>query len=192
MLWGSPHSFSPTWRTAGAITYPWKADGATVGTGEVLARIADLDSFRVEASVADAYASRLEVGRPVRVLIDDEPLPGRVSGILPTIESGAVRFTVDLDEPSHPGLRHNLRVDVLVVTGFRADVLRAPRGPYIQGGGDEHQVFVVRGDRARRTDIRLGLIGHEFYEIVEGLEEGDEIVLSDMRDYLHAREVRVK
>jgi HlyD family secretion protein len=177
---------------SGVLTWVVEEAGATVGTGDVLARIADLDSFRVEGSVADAYAGRLEVGRPVRIPVDDEALSGNVVAILPTIESGAVRFTVDLDDPSHRALRHNLRVDILVVTGSRRGVLKAPRGPYIQGGGDRHQVFVVRGDRARRVDIRLGLIGHEFYEVVEGLDEGDEVVLSDMRDYLHAREVRLK
>jgi HlyD family secretion protein len=177
---------------SGVLTWVVEEAGATVGTGDVLARIADLDSFRVEGSVADAYAGRLEVGRPVRIPVDDEALSGNVVAILPTIESGAVRFTVDLDAPSHRALRHNLRVDILVVTGSRRGVLKAPRGPYIQGGGDRHQVFVVRGDRARRVDIRLGLIGHEFYEVVEGLDEGDEVVLSDMRDYLHAREVRLK
>ena len=177
---------------SGVLTWVNQEAGATVGVGDVLARIADLDSFRVEASVADAYASRLETGQPVRVLIGQEPLPGRVSAVLPTIESGAVRINVELDDPAHPGLRHNLRVDVLVVTGFRAGVLKAPRGPYIQGGGDRHQVFVVNADRVRRTEVRLGLIGHEYYEVVEGLEAGDEIVISDMRSYEHAHEVRLK
>jgi HlyD family secretion protein len=177
---------------SGVLTWVNQEVGATVGVGDVLARIADLDSFRVEASVADAYASRLETGQPVRVLIEKEPLPGRVSAVLPTIESGAVRINVELDDPAHSRLRQNLRVDVLVVTGFRADVLRAPRGPYIQGGGDRHHVFVVNGERVRRTDVRLGLVGHEYYEVVEGLEDGDEIVISDMRNYQHARELRLK
>jgi len=172
----------------------WVADevGATLPAGAVLARIADMQSFRVEASVSDAYASRIEVGQPVKVLLGNETLSARLSGVEPTIESGVQKFHVELDEPSHAQLRHNLRVDVLVVTDYRPGVLRAPRGPYVQQGGRHHQVFVVRGDRAHRVDIELGLAGHEFYEVVSGLAQGDEIILSDMRSQLHARELRVK
>ena len=158
----------------------------------MLARIADLKSFRVEAEVADAYASRLEVGQNVWVLIDDERLSGRVAQIQPTIEAGTVTFNVDLDEPSHGLLRHNLRADVLVVTGQRADVLKAPRGPYIRGGGREHLVFVVDTDRARRTEVTIGLVGHKHFEVVAGLSEGDEIIVSDMENYVHTGEVRLK
>jgi HlyD family secretion protein len=177
---------------AGVLTSVFKEEGATVQRGEILARIADLESFRVEAKISDAYASRLEVGQDVNVLIDEVSLLARVSGILPTIEEGTVGFTVDLANPSHAMLRQNLRVDVLVVTARRADVLKAPRGPYIRGGGDRHRVFVVESERALRTDVTIGLVGHEFYEIVDGLEEGDEIIISDVRDYLHTSKVRMK
>jgi len=177
---------------AGVLTAVFVEVGATVRRGDVLARIADLESFRVEAKVSDAYSARLDLGQDVHVLVDDQRLSARVSGILPTIEQGTVGFTVDLDNPSHALLRHNLRVDVLVVTGRRANVLKAPRGSYLRGGGDRHTIFVVDDDRALRTDVTIGLVGQEYLEIVDGLSEGDEIVLSDVRDYLHASRVRLK
>jgi HlyD family secretion protein len=177
---------------AGVLTSVFEEVGATVASGEILARIADLDSFRVEAQVSDAYASRLALGQDAHVLIGEERLPARVSGVLPTIEEGTARFIVELDDASHRLLRHNLRVEVLVVTGRRHDVLKAPRGPYIHGGGARHPVFVVEDDRARRADVTIGLAGHEYYEIVDGLQEGDEIIISDMRSYLHATRLRLK
>jgi HlyD family secretion protein len=177
---------------SGVLTWVTEEAGATVRRGDLLARIADLESFRVEASIADSYAPRLETGQPVHVLIGDESLPATLTRILPTIEGGTVRFVVELEQPSHSLLRHNLRVDVLVVTGSRRDVLKIPRGPYIRGGGDLHQVFVIRGDRAVRRDVRLGLVGHQYYELVDGLVEGDELILSDMNHRLHAERIRVK
>jgi HlyD family secretion protein len=177
---------------SGVLTSVVEEEGATVAQGQVLARIADLDSFRVEAKVSDAYAARLGAGQEVQVLIDEQRLAGRVASVSPTIEAGTIGFSVDLADASHDLLRQNLRVDVLVVTGRASDVLRAPRGPYIRGGGDRHQIFVVRADRALRTEVTLGLVGHEYYEVVDGLVEGDEIIISDVRDYLHARQVRLK
>lgn len=177
---------------AGVLTSVFEEVGATVQRGQILARIADLESFRVEAKVSDAYATRLAVDQEVQVLVDDRRLAGRVSGILPTIEEGTLRFVVDLDDASNALLRHNRRVDVLVVTGRRHDVLKAPRGPWVHGGGDRHPVFVVDHDRALRTDVTIGLAGHEFYEVVSGLDEGDEIIISDVRNYIHAGQLRLR
>ncbi len=176
----------------GVLSYVFDKEGAAVSRGDVLARIADLGSFRVEARVSDAYASRLTAGQAAWVLLGDERLPARVDGILPTIEEGTVRFTIALDDPSHVGLRHNLRVDVLVVTGRRVDVLMVPRGPFIRDGRPDQEVFVVHGDRAVRADVELGLAGHEYYEVVGGLREGDQVILSDVQDFIHAAEIRLR
>ena len=126
------------------------------------------------------------------VKIADGMLDATLTAILPTIEGGAMSFEVALGEPDHPALRHNMRVDVLVVTDRRENVLRVPRGPFIRSGGMNHQVFVVAGNRAERTDIDLGLSGHDYYEVRAGLDEGDEVIVSDMSNYLHAREIRIK
>jgi HlyD family secretion protein len=177
---------------AGVLTSVVEDEGASVGEGEVLARIADLDSFRVEARMSDAWASQLAAGQDAWVVAGDERLAARVAAVSPTVEAGTIEFTLDLDDDAHPVLRRSLRVDVHVVTGRRSDVLVAPRGPYIQGGGDRHRVFVVDSDRALRTDVTIGLVGHERCEIVDGLAEGDEIIVSDVREWLHARQVRLK
>jgi len=175
----------------GVLTWVVPQEGTTVRRGEVLARIADLDSFRVEASVADVHAAKLVPGRPVRVLVDGSPLAGHLSQVYPTIENGAVRFVMELDDPSDGRLRNNLRVDVLVVTDLRDDVLTVRKGPYARGGSVQ-QVFVLRGDRAVRTRAQFGLSGHEDFEVIEGLKLGDEVIVSDMQEYLHLDEVKIR
>ena len=176
---------------AGVLTWVVPREGAMVPRGEVIARIADLDSFRVEATVSDIHSARLHPGQPVKVIVDGEPLPGRLASIDPTIENGAVRFRVDLDDPRHPKLRNNLSVDVLVVTESRRDTLRVPKGPFAQGGTTE-EVFVVQGDRAIRRTARIGVSGHDHFEVLDGLAAGDEVVLSDMSDYEHLEQVKLK
>ena len=84
----------------------------------------------------------------------------------------------------------NLRVDVEIVTAEKADVLNVRRGPALEGAGIE-QVYVVDGDRAVRTPVRLGLSERQRIEIVEGLDVGDEIILSDMSAYEHMAEIRI-
>ena len=176
----------------GVLTWVIPDEGAAVGQGEVIARIADLSSFRVEARISDVHASRLSVGMPVKVQTRDHDLRGTVSGILPTVEDGIVTFLATLEEKSNPLLRSNLRVDVYPVLDARNDVLRIQRGPFINGGTGVHNVFVIRGDVAVKTPVQIGLSGYAFFEVLAGLDEGDEVILSDMTDYHHMQEVQVK
>jgi HlyD family secretion protein len=110
--------------------------------------------------------------------------------VFPTVENGVIRFTVALAKSSHTGLRPSLRADVLVITDRKPRALRVRRGPFADS--TDRQVFVVRGDRAVRTPVTLGLAGIDDVEVLSGLAEGDEIIISDMRDYAHLSEVALK
>jgi HlyD family secretion protein len=176
---------------SGVVTWAVADVGVTVRVGDPLARVADLGAFRVEGSVADAYASRLAVGLPVRIRVDDALLGGQVAVIHPVVAEGAARFDVVLDEPAHPAWRPNRRVDVFVVTDVRPDALRLPKGAFARAGRRQ-PVFVIRDDRAFRVEAEIGVSGHEHYEIVEGLSEGDEVILSDMKEYEHLQSVALR
>lgn len=175
----------------GVLTWVVPQEGAMVPRGQMIARIADLDSFRVEATVSDIHSSSLHLGQTVRVILDDQPLTGRLTNIDPTIENGAVKFHVDLDDARNPKLRNNLRVDVLVVTDSRASTLRLRKGPFAQGGATQ-SVFVVQGDQAVRRPVRFGLSGYDHFEVLDGLDEGEEVILSNMNDYQHLERVNFK
>ncbi len=176
---------------AGVLTWVVPQEGTTVRRGDVIARIADLDSFRVEGTVSDVHSSSLHPGQAVRVKLDDQTLDGRLASIDPTIENGAVKFKVDLADARNPRLRNALRVDVLVVTDVRANALRVPKGPFAQGGQTE-EVFVVQGDHAVRHRVRLGLTGDEYYEVLDGLAPGNVVIVSDMKDYTHLDRIDLK
>ena len=175
----------------GVLTWTLTEEGVTIGKGDVIARIADLSSYRVDATVSDVHAKRLSVGLPVAVKVGEDTLEGTVSTILPTIQNGVITLQVALEDKSNPLLRSNLRVDALIITGRKAKVLRIKRGPFADGDGGR-DVFVIHGDRAVRTTVGLGLAGFEDFEVVQGLAEGDEVIISDMRDYLHLSELRVR
>src|SRR5690606_35155252 len=97
---------------------------------------------------------------------------------------------IALADRSRPGLRSNLRVDVEIVIARRPDTLRVRRGPFATGEGTQ-PVFVVRGDRAVKRRVTFGLTSVDFFEITGGLEPGDEVVVSDMRDYERLSSIRL-
>jgi HlyD family secretion protein len=175
----------------GVLTWVVPEIGATLRRGDILARVADLSSFRVVASISDVHVSRLAAGMPARVKIDDTTtVGGTIVSVDPRIENGAARFWVDLDAASHPKLRNNLRVDVYAVTGARTNVLQLRRGSL--GDADRDGVFVIRGNTAVRTPVRFGLSGEENVEILDGLREGDEVVISNVADFQGVKELRLK
>ena len=177
----------------GVLTWVPSDVGALIHRGDVLARLADLSSFRVSATIADVHAARLAAGMPVRVRVDDNTeLDGTITSVEPRIDNGVARFFVALDAAgrSDAKLRNNLRVDVYAVVGRHSGVLRVHRGALLDGEHDS--VFVVHADRAVRVAVRFGLIGEENVEILSGLAQGDEVVVSNVSDYSGVRELRLK
>lgn len=176
---------------AGVVTAVLPTEGQAVRVGDELARVADLGSFRVEASFGDVHAQRLTVGLSVRVRIADEQLVGRIGRVLPALENGAVRVEIDLDAPSHPALRQNLRVEVEVVVEEHPRALVVRRGAIVHHQGERY-LFVVEGDRALRRQVRIGLSNLATHEVEEGLAAGDRVILSDMSEYARYEEVRIQ
>jgi HlyD family secretion protein len=175
----------------GVLTKVLTEEGIAIRKGDEIARVADLRSFRVDATVSDVHARRITVGLPVIVKINDDALEGTVAAVLPTIQNGAISLRVALATPSSPLLRPNLRVDVLVVTERKPRVVRIRRGPSANGAGADN-AFVVRGDRAVKTPVQFGVASFDHVEVVSGLQPGDEAIISDMRDYARLQEVRIR
>lgn len=174
----------------GVLTWVVPEVGAMVRRGEIVARIADLSAYRVVAQISDVHSSRIGAGMRANVKLEGVTIGGTIESVDPRIESGVMKFYVTLDQPSHGRLRNNLRVDVSVVTGRRAETLVCRRGAL--GRTSSTYAFVVRGDEAVRVPVRFGLAGDDKIEIAEGLREGEEVVISDMNEYADVESVRLK
>ena len=175
----------------GVLTWANDNLGATVQAGDALARVADLSSFRLIATVSDTYADQLRPGGPIRVRVNGLDLPGRISSISPAIDKGVVTFYAQLDQPHHPALRANLRADVFVITSAQRAVRRLRNGPFYQGGR-EQPVFVLAQDRATRRTVQFGASNFDYVQIISGLQAGDEVIVSDMKDHLDTPELVVR
>jgi len=175
----------------GVLTWVVQEVGSVIGQGEVIARVADLSSFRIEATLSDVHASQLTPGLPARVRVNEKMLDGTITSILPTIKDGVMTIVIGLEDKANANLKSNLRVDVYVVSGHKDKTLKVRRGPAIPGEGT-HDIFVIRGDRAVKTPVQIGLSSFEESEVVTGLMEGDEVIISDMADYVARKELRVR
>jgi HlyD family secretion protein len=166
-------------------------EGAVVGEGQALVTIAAADSFRVEAGVSDFYGPELKIGQRVRVSSSTSEFGGRLSRILPTADSARLDLFIELDDPSAPAFHMNLRVDIEIVTAEKPDVLKVRRGPALESAG-KTELFVVEGGFAVRSPVQLGMSGRQVIEIVDGLEAGDRVIVSDTSAYEGLAEIRIR
>jgi HlyD family secretion protein len=174
----------------GVITSIVEDAGAALRKGDVVARIADLSSYRVAATISDLHASELAPGMRVRVKLDDTTsVGGAITSIDPRVDNGSVRFWIALDERSHPKLRNNVRADVFVLTSQRANALRVKRGSL--GNSAVEDVFVLRGGELVRTQVRWGVEGENALEVAGGLRAGDQIAINNMSDYSGVDRLRI-
>lgn len=176
---------------SGVITWVNDNIGANVNKGEEIVRIADLDKFKVESKISDIHASRLILGNPIRIRINDDDLEGKISSIEPTIINGIITFFVELNNKTSKLLRSNLRVDVFVITSSKQNIVRIKNGPFINGSGKQ-DIFVIEGDKAIRRSVIIGATNFDFAEVESGVESGENIIISDMEDHLHQKEIKIK
>lgn len=174
----------------GVVTWVNENVGASVNPGDVIARIADLSGFRVEAKISDVHADKLVSGGPVRIRINDRDLSGRIASINPTVQNGVMTFLVALDNKADKALRPNLRADVFVVTASKPNVLRVKNGPFYDGLMDR-KVFVVKGNKAVRREVSAGVSNFDYVELQGDIKPGDEVIISDMKSYLNMSEVSI-
>ena len=164
------------------LTYVNNEVGARVTKGSRVAVVSDLSRFKIEGEIADTYGDRIAVGAKAVVKIGNDKLEGTVSDVTPLSRNGVISFTVQLVEDNHKRLRSGLKTDVYVINAIRDDVLRVANGSFYMGRG-EYELFVVEGDRLVKRKVRLGDSNFEYIEVVDGLREGEEVVVSDMSDF---------
>jgi HlyD family secretion protein len=175
----------------GVLTWVNENIGSSVSEGEMLAKVADLGSFRVEGSCSDIYAEQVKPGLAVIVKVNESALRGIITQVKPAVKDGVIGFVIQLDNAQNEALRPNMKVEVYVVTSRSSNTLRVANGPAFNGK-QKQQVFVLENGVAKRRDIQVGLSNFDFVEIKSGLQVGEKVILTDMNQYEHLEEITIQ
>ena len=174
------------------LTYINSEVGSTVGAGQKIAVVSDLTHFKAECEISDSYSERVRVGGAVVLRIGKERLPGTINTVTPMSQSGAITFTVVPDDMSHPRLRSGLRAEVYVITSIKDDALRIRNGSFYAGPG-KYTLYIFKDDETLvPREVQLGECNYDYIEVVSGLSEGEQLVVSDMTKYKGKEKLRVK
>ena len=154
--------------------------GQQVAPGTNLARVANPSRLKAELKIAETQARDIQIGQPVSIDTRNGLVDGRVVRIDPSVQNGTVTVDVTLVGTLPRGSRPDLTVDGTIELERLNDVLFVGR-PAL--GQEQSAVGVFKLDAdgtASRTQVKIGRMSVDKVELVSGLNQGDQVVLSDM------------
>lgn len=178
---------------SGRITQRLADVGQNISVGTPLFVLADFDPLLARVHVPARQFGDLAAGQAVKLVLDSDrrELQGRIKLVSPTIdpETGTIKLTVEI--PGAPArVRPGDFAEVRVVTELREGRLLVPRSAVISEKGED-VVFVVAGEQAERRVVELGLQDDAHAEVLDGIAEGDSIVVKGQRSLEDGAKVRV-
>ena len=168
-------------------------EGQRVTIGTNLARVGDPTVLKAELRIAETQAKDIQIGQSAAIDTRNGVIPGHVTRIDPAVENGTVTVDVALDGALPRGARPDLTVDGTIELERMDDVLFVGRPVF----GQEESVvslFTVEPDGmyAARTRVSLGRASVNTIEVLEGLQPGARVVLSDMSTWDQFDRVRIE
>ena len=167
-------------------------EGQRVTTGTNLARVGDPTVLKAELRIAETQAKDVQIGQRASIDTRNGIIPGHVTRIDPAVENGTVTVDVALDGELPRGARPDLTVDGTIELERLEDVVFVGRPVF---GQEESVVSLFRvetdGTHAHRTPVSLGRASVNAIEVRDGLQPGDQVVLSDMSAWDQFDRVRI-
>ncbi|MET4568627.1 efflux RND transporter periplasmic adaptor subunit [Rhodanobacter soli] len=166
------------------------AERATVAKDAQLLSVIDLSALQVEMQVPESFARDLGIGMSGEISGNGHTWKGLVSAISPEVVNGQVAARLRFEGETPKQLRQNQRLSVRVLLDKRDNVLTVQRGSFVDESGGSY-AYLVRDGIAKKTPIRVGASSIDKVEILDGLKEGDRIVISGTDSFKGAATVAI-
>ncbi len=158
--------------------------GAQVQPGSNLARVADPTRLKAEIRVAETQARDIQIGQLATIDTRNGIVQGKVGRIDPSVQNGTVTVDVLISDELPRGARPDLSVDGIIELERLDQVVFVGRPAF---GQERSTVGIFKldadGTYAVRTQVQLGRSSVNTIEIVQGLQPGDRVILSDMSQW---------
>jgi HlyD family secretion protein len=158
--------------------------GQRLAQGTILAKVVQPEHLQAELKIPETQAKDIVTGQKAEIDTHNGVVSGTVSRIDPAVQAGTVTVDVTLDGPPPKGSRPDLSVDGTITQERLENVLYVGRPAF---GQEKSSVGMFKidpdGKTATRVKVDLGRSSVNTIEIVSGLKEGDQVILSDMSRY---------
>ena len=179
--------------TNGVLQVVAVQEGQQVAPGVNIARVADPASLKAELKIPETQIKDVRIGQPVAVDTRNGIIQGQVSRIDPAAREGTFVVDAELIGPLPGSARPDLSVDGTIELERLNNVLYVGRPAFGQG---QQTVGMFRltpdGQEAVRTQVALGRSSVSTIEILSGLKEGDQVILSDTSTMDSYNRIRIR
>ena len=165
--------------------------GQTYQAGESIGKIDVMKGYKLVAKVDEFYLDKVEVGQQGQISFKEELLVVRVSKVLPEVKNG--RFEVELQFANSEGIKLQQGTSFgvkLSLSEKEQKVLLAKGNFYSDTNGS--WVYVVKGNQAVRRNVELGRENPSYYEVISGLEVGEQVIVSSYKNYLRVEKLNIQ
>jgi len=167
--------------------------GQYVTPGTTLAKVVQPQRLKAELKIAETQAKDIQIGQPASVDTHNGVIPGHVVRIDPSVVNGTVTVDVTLDAKLPQGARPDLSVDGTIDLEKMDNVLYVGRPAF---GQEQSTIGMFKlepdGNNAVRAQVKLGRSSVNTVEILQGLKEVDQVILSDMSRWYSYVRVRLE
>jgi HlyD family secretion protein len=167
--------------------------GQQVTPGTILARVVEPQNLKAELRVAETQAPEITIGQQASIDTRNGIIPGHVVRIDPAAQQGTVTVDVALDGPLPQGARPDLSIDGTIELERLDNILYVGRPAFGQANSTVGMFRVEPGGAAAsRVTVRLGRSSVNTIEVVDGLAEGDTVILSDTQQWDNFNRIELK
>ena len=158
--------------------------GETRSAGERLGQIDIMDGYKMRANIDERYVSRVVPGQEAELDFNGKTYKLFVSKIYTGVTGGAFQVDMFFQDEVPENIKRGQTIQMRLQFSTPTEALILKRGGFFQQTGG-NWVYVVdpSGDVAVKRNIRLGRQNTKFYEILEGLEEGEEVIVSSYENF---------
>ena len=175
----------------GQLSYVNATPGQQVASNSNIAEIKVLDQFKIHTQLSEYYIDRITTGLPATVNYQGKKYPLKITKVVPEVKDRM--FDVDLvftgEMPENVRVGKSFRVQIEL--GQPEDALVMPRGNFYQATGGQW-IYKVNGDKAVRVPLTIGRQNPQQYEVTEGLQSGDLVIVTGYDNFGEAEELILK
>ncbi len=167
--------------------------GEHVAPGTTLAKVVQPDQLKASLKIAETQARDIQIGQPAEIDTHNGVIPGKVTRIDPAVIAGTVTVDVELAGALPLGARPDLSVDGTIDLDRMTNVVFVGRPAF---GNENSTINLFKlgpdGKTAVRVPVRVGRASVNSIQVLEGLQEGDTVILSDMSRWDTADKIRLE
>jgi Multidrug resistance efflux pump len=167
--------------------------GEHVAPGTTLAKVVQPDQLKASLKIAETQARDIQIGQPSEIDTHNGVIEGKVIRIDPAVVNGTVTVDVELEGALPQGARPDLSVDGTIDLDRMANVLYVGRPAF---GNENSTISLFKlspdGTTAVRVPVKVGKASVNAIQVIEGLQSGDTVILSDMSRWDNTDRIRLE